>query len=162
MGYRIKLFLLLLILIYSIAVFAHIDDDSHLNSIFESFKCNLFPDGKVIIFEQVAPVSYRGESFVRRTIKDYEDLIIKYGFKVQDHTLISFDCHRHFERYLAKPYYKYFCKGNGDHEKRINANSHILFRLLSKFFLIFKTSLLKQNRNTGWGNVFMVFENTAS
>ena len=149
-------------LIYSIAVFAHIDDDSLLNSIFESFKHNLLPGGKLIIFEQVAPVSYRGKSFIRRTIKDYEDLIIKYGFKVQNHTLISFDCHRYFERYLAKIYYKYFCKGNSDHEKRIHANSQILFRLMSMFFLMFDTNPLKQHINSGWGNVFMVFENQTS
>lgn len=141
-------------LIYTIAMLAHIDDKS-LKTIAQSVFQNLDNKGNYVIFEQVAPNNYTGKSFVRRTIGEYENIFQQVGFEVEQKTLVRFRFHQFFEKNIAKYYYKFFCEGKDDYEKRINANSHLLFILMSKLFLLADKKHLIYNGTGGWGNLFM-------
>jgi hypothetical protein len=143
--------------VYSVAVFAHISDnllDAIVQSIFDHLDCG----GRLIIFEQVAPYRYSGETFTRRTIFNYESYFRKFGFTVEKNVLISFTSHRFFERRIAKLYFKLFCKASTDFEMRVEANGHFLYRFLSRMFLMFDSNPLSENAETGWGNLFMVLK----
>lgn len=142
-------------LIYSIAVFAHISD-SLLDGIIQSIYDHLNYGGRLIIFEQVAPFRYEGDTFIRRTIVDYESYFSKFGFSVERNTLFSFRFHRFFERRVAKLYFKLFCKSKTDFQVRIEANGHFLYKFLSRMFLMFDSKPIKENAEFGWGNLFMV------
>jgi len=144
-------------LVFSLAVLAHINDKEISDIILTVYK-KLKKNGKYIIFEQVAPYKYEGKNFIRRTIKEYLELGKRIGFEIEEITLISFNFHRQFERYIAKKYYKYFCKGTTEHEKRLHANSQVVFRFLSKLFLLIDINYLKKNCESGWGNIFIVFK----
>lgn len=145
-------------LIYIFAVLAHVNDNIVLDKMIKIMSESIMPGGKLVIFEQVAPESYSGTTFIRRTIDDYEQLFVKNGFKLTEKVLISFNFHRFFERHIAKNIYKYFVRGNNEEEKRVNANKHFFFRFLSRSFIFFDIKPLKTNPASGWGNVFMVFE----
>lgn len=143
-------------LVYSIAVFAHISDNL-MDVIIQSIYDHLSYGSRLIIFEQVAPFRYSGDTFIRRTIVDYESYFSKYGFTVERKTLFSFSSHRFFERRIAKLYFKLFCKKT-DFEARIEANSHFLYRFLSRMFLIFDSNPILENAESGWGNLFIVLK----
>jgi hypothetical protein len=99
---------------------------------------------RLIVFEQVAPFRYEGDSFIRRTIIDYKKYFSKFGFTIEENTLLSFNTHRFFERYVAKYYFKIFCKSNNNFEMRIEANNHFWYRFLSHFFyFLISIQLLK-------------------
>jgi len=143
-------------LIYSFAVLSHIKNE-HLKLVFSNIYSSLKNDGKFIIFEQVAPFQYGGAEYTRRTIEDYGDFAKQNGFKIEKSILLSFDCHRFFERYIAKYYYKLIW-GQDMVDRRITANSHLLFRLLSNFFLFLDKNPIKRSVNTGWGNVILILK----
>lgn len=143
--------------VYSIAVLAHIPDES-LNSIIESIYFKTETDGIFIAFEQVAPFNYGGKDYTRRTIKTYTRLFEKNNFKIERHILLSYNCHRFFERHIAKRYYKYFCKSKSDSERRHEANTHLIFRLISSLFLFFDFNPIKENVETGWGNSVFILK----
>jgi len=86
-------------LVYSIAVFAHISYNL-MDVIVQSIYDHLGQGGRLIVFEQVAPFRYEGDSFTRRTIVDYKSKFSKFGFKVEKITLVSFNSHRFFERQM--------------------------------------------------------------
>lgn len=144
-------------LVYSIATLAHIENEK-IQEILESVAYNLDIDGNYIIFEQVAPFYYQGKSFIRRSIEQYEDIFQKAGFEVESVVFIKFPFHQFFERHIAKHYYSFFCRGDSDYEKRITANSHVIFRAISQFFLFFDRKLIWENNSSGWGNAFIVFK----
>jgi ubiquinone/menaquinone biosynthesis C-methylase UbiE len=146
-------------LIYTIATLAHISDEK-LQILLKSVASNLDINGRYIIFEQVAPVCYGGEFFVRRTVAQYEEFLKQAGFEVESIEFIRFRSHQFFERYIAKNYYRFLCHGENDYEKRINANSHLIFQILSHFFLLFDIKANQKDVRNGWGNAFMVFKKT--
>lgn len=142
-------------LVYSIATFAHIKDESLL-LVMRNIHESLEKKGKFILFEQVAPIGYKGETFHRRSISDYVAAAQKAGFIVQKKYLLDFRAHRFFERHIAKHYIK-LCKGEQDHEKRLHANSQKFYHLLSSFFLMFDKHPVKEGATSGWGNAMIVF-----
>jgi SAM-dependent methyltransferase len=142
-------------LVYSIAVLAHVDDDA-LPKLIDTVVTNLHTQGKYIVFEQVAPFIYSGTNFIRRRIIDYKNLFREKGLTVEKIVLIDYRCHRFFERFIAKGYYRFMSKGHTDHERRLYANSQWLFRALSSFFLLFDLKPQRHNVDNGWGNVFIV------
>jgi SAM-dependent methyltransferase len=144
-------------LIYSIAVFAHISDNL-IDVIIQSIYDHLSYGGRLIIFEQVAPFRYEGDTVIRRTTVDYESKFSKFGFTVEKNTLFSFSTHRFFERRVAKLYFKLFCKAKTDFELRVEANGHFLYRFLSRTFLMFDFNPIAENAESNWGNLFMVFK----
>lgn len=140
--------------IYSVAVFAHIDD-LLIEELFTSFKNNLSGNGKFIICEQVGSRRVEGESYTRRTIDEYKEMLQKAGFVIEEIKLIDFWAHRiFFERRLAKRFYK---KINAPtyHDKQIEANKKMGFRICSSVFTkLSKPYLFK--KDTGWGYAFIV------
>lgn len=143
-------------LIYTFATLAHVTDDA-MNDLYINVYNSLNKGGKFIIFEQVAPFSYSGEMFKRRTIKDYQQCAKSNDFLCAQTILLSFRFHRFFERHVAKKYL-IFCSGDSDQEKRVVANSHKLYRALSSLFLMFDINYRKKEAVSGWGNVYCVFE----
>lgn len=141
--------------IFSIAVFAHINDDELL-SLLDYLKSRLLKGGKIILFEQVGGYRYGNSSFTRRTISEYIKLLISLGFTVIDSKLVYFKYHSFFERYVAKIFYCLF--SGSDYEKRLKANKNFLFRWLSKFFLFFDARPVIDNPKSSFGNLFIVVE----
>lgn len=144
-------------LIYSIAVLAHITDDTTLKIIFESINKHLHNTGKYIIFEQVAPYSYQGDKFKRRTIKEYKEIAESVGFNTEKVVLFSFRAHQIFERYVAKFWYNHLSKGTNDHDRRFNANRSLIFRWLSSLFLLLSRNPTNDGAESGWGNALKIF-----
>jgi cyclopropane fatty-acyl-phospholipid synthase-like methyltransferase len=141
-------------LIYSIAVFAHIESES-LTSLFNGIYMSLKKGGRFILFEQVAKVKYSGDSFIRREILEYITLLNSTGFSIEQTKLFDFASHRFFERRIAKYFYKYFSRGKDNIEKRLNANKSFVFRLLSNIFISIDRYPIK-DADLGFGNVFIV------
>lgn len=140
--------------IYSIAVFAHIDD-SLMNELFCSFRNNMTKNGKIIICEQVGARRVEGKTYTRRTIDEYKDMLEKADFTIQEIKLIDFWAHRiFFERRLAKFFYKKI-DAPTYHDKQIEANRHIGFRICSSLFTKCSKPYLF-NKDAGWGYVFIV------
>lgn len=61
-------------LIYSFSVLAHISDNIITDEL-KNLREHLTTDGKFMFFEQVAPFSYGGKNFKRRTINEYSLLL---------------------------------------------------------------------------------------
>lgn len=142
-------------LIYSIAVFAHISDDDVVK-LFQNILKSLNDDGKFILFEQVGAFSYKGDTFVRRTMDDYTRLANTAGFQVDTIKHLSFNSHRFFERYVAKKIYRLFGK-EINYQTRLKANNNKVFRTLSKMFLFFdKNPLIINPDKNLWGNSFII------
>ncbi len=140
--------------IYTIATLAHITD-LRIQVILESVVSNLCNDGHYIIFEQVAPIRYSGDSFARRTVEEYLSLFEEYNLEVEKIILVRFRFHQLFERFFAKRYYQLFCRGESDYERRINANSHRVFRLMSEIVLWADRKVLWDDYKGKWGNIFV-------
>ena len=145
-------------LVIVFAVFAHILEDDNLRKVINSIRRSLSPKGKLIVFEQVAPISYGGKTFKRRSIKEYLTIISQTGFELKEKYLVSFNGHRFFERYIAKFWYKRISKGNSEFERRIIANNNWMFKTLSMLFLKTTINPVTKDPIEGWGNAFMVFE----
>lgn len=141
-------------IIYSVAVFAHVDDRL-INQLLKNFSEHMSEQGKLIICEQVGTRRVEGETYIRRTVAEYRDIMEKAGFSVKEVKLIDFWAHRiFFERKIAKQFYNKM-KGATYHDRQIEANRHFFFKICSAFF----TSLSKPyifNRHNGWGYVFMI------
>jgi len=144
-------------LIYSFAVLAHIIDNDKLEKILESVSKHLNSSGRYVIFEQVAPYNYKGNNFNRRTIQEYIKLGDSAGLKTEKIILLSFTAHRFFERYIAKFWYKHLSEGVNECDRRLNANRSFIFRLMSSFFLNFSFNPIRENAESGWGNVLLIF-----
>lgn len=70
---------------------------------------------------------------------------------------VDFHLHRFFEKGLFKWYRGNFCKAKTDNERRLEANSHKFYRLLSKFGVLFSTKPVRPSVEHGWGYGFFVF-----
>lgn len=143
-------------LVYSFATLAHVGDES-IRTVLSNIERSLERKGRFMLFEQTAPYRYSGDNFTRRTIKEYSDLAEEAGFRVEKIYLLSFRAHALFERHIAKRYVRW-CRGDNEYEKRLHANSHKLYRSLSKFFLLFDRNPVHEDAQSGWGNVLMIFE----
>lgn len=143
-------------LIYSVAVFAHIKDNV-CGEIMDNFAGHISEGGRIILCEQVGKVRAEGETYVRRTVDEYIDVIKSAGLCVEKHYLIDFWAHRlFFERRIAKKIYKRMKSGN-DFERRIEANTHTGFRMLSSLFtFISKPHIFKDGK--GWGYAFFIIK----
>ena len=143
-------------IIYSVAVFAHIDDKLTAQ-LFCNFADHLSKQGKLIICEQVGTRRIVGKTYTRRTIAEYEGLIEKAGFSIKEVRLIDFWAHRiFFERRLAKRFYQRM-NAPTYHDRQIEANRHFLFKICSAFFTaISRPHVFK--KDNGWGYVFMIAE----
>lgn len=141
-------------MIYSVAVFAHIDDFL-MKDLFDSFKGNLTRNGKLILCEQVGTRRIEGATYTRRTIDEYKSTLQKAGFEIEEIKLIDFWAHRiFFERRIAKIFYKKI-KAPTYHDKQIEANRRVGFRICSSIFTrLSKPYLFK--KNTGWGYAFII------
>lgn len=140
--------------IYSVAVFAHIDD-LHVENLFEGFKNNLSGNGKLIICEQVGTRRVEGETYTRRTIDEYKKILQKAGFVIEEIKLIDFWAHRiFFERKLAKCFYKKI-DASTYHDKQIEANRRTGFKICSSIFTILSKPYLFK-KDMGWGYAFII------
>jgi cyclopropane fatty-acyl-phospholipid synthase-like methyltransferase len=141
-------------LVYAIAVFAHVNNDS-LNALFNGIYNSIHENGRFVLFEQVAKTRYEGDTFIRREISEYIDLLKSAGFSIEETKLFDFPAHRFFERHIMKYYYTYFCKGNTNFERRLHANRSLLFRFISRVFVSFDRHPVV-DADSGFGNVFIV------
>lgn len=143
-------------LIYSVAVLAHIEDNV-CRDIMNSFAEHISDGGRIILCEQVGKIPSGGKTYVRRTVDEYIDLVQRAGLCVEKQYLIDFWAHRiFFERRIAKRIYKHM-KAVNDFDRRIEANTHVGFRLLSAFFTFISKPHIFQD-GKGWGYVFLVIK----
>lgn len=143
-------------IIYSVAVFAHIDDELT-KQLFCNFADHLSEGGRLIICEQVGAKRIAGETYTRRTIDEYRNMLESIGFYIKNINLIDFWAHRIlFERRIAKWFYRRM-PGTTYHDRQIEANRHLLFRLCSSFFTAISIPHIFRKDN-GWGYLFMVAE----
>lgn len=143
-------------LIYSVAVLAHIKDNV-CKEIMDNFAGHISEGGRIILCEQVGKFRGEGETYVRRTVDEYIDMVKSAGLCVERHYLIDFWAHRiFFERRIAKKIYKHM-KSENDFDRRIEANTHIGFRMLSALFTFISKPHIFQD-GKGWGYVFLVIK----
>lgn len=143
-------------LIYSMAVLAHIKDNV-CSEILCNFAEHMSEDGKIILCEQVGKTSQEGETYIRRTVDEYIDMVQSAGLCVERQYLIDFWAHRiFFERRIAKKIYEHM-KADNDFDRRIEANTHSGFRMLSAFFTFISKPHIFRKRK-GWGYVFLVIK----
>ncbi len=142
-------------LIYCLAVLAHVDDQL-LGDILRSWHGRLRPGGRVLIFEQVGAFPTRGPTYVRRTAAEYLQAFQAQGFEPESARRISFDVHRWFERFIAKPMYARCYAGENDTTRRLAANRSAMFRTLSRLAVALSPFPLRRNLQ-GFGNAVMVF-----
>lgn len=141
-------------LIYTIAVLAHIDD-AMVKKILSNFSSHLNKEGAIILCEQVGKRRVDGETYTRRMVTEYEDILESLNLVIEQQYLIDFWLHRIvFERNIAKKIYSHI-EGETYHDKQITANSMLSFKILSKFFTILsKPHTFK--RRKGWGYMFLI------
>lgn len=142
-------------LVYIISVFAHIEDKNCMEILNKLSSC-LKKGGKLLLFEQTAPIRYSGDNFVRRRTDDYIDML-KDEYRVIDYQVVCFKYHCFFERYIAKKWYGLFSRGKTDYERRIYANKSCLFRFLSDFFCRLSFHPVSKNKDM-YGYSFIVVE----
>ncbi|MCM1414996.1 MAG: class I SAM-dependent methyltransferase [bacterium] len=143
-------------LVYSIAVFAHIDDRL-LRFLFRNFAEHLSDKGSLVICEQVGARRVEGKTYIRRTIAEYTNVLEEAGFVVKEMKLIDFWAHRiFFERRIAKMFYRKM-GASTYHDRQIEANRHFFFKLCSAFFTVLSKPYMFEKEN-GWGYVYIVAE----
>ena len=142
-------------LIYVVAVFAHVTDDD-LTGIIENLVERLGSDGRLILFEQVAPYPVQGAGYNRRTVDGYRQLFAYHDLELEQAVLCRFRFHQWFERHVAKRVYAMMRGCDSDAERRLKANRSGLFRLLSRFFVALSVRR-EWPPGSGFGNAWMVF-----
>lgn len=144
-------------LIYSIAVFSHIQDD-RVSFIFSNLFQKIAPGGNLVIFEQTGPTRKEGNTWCRRTTREYIELAYGAGFSVEKRCLITFPAHRLFERWIAPYFIKLFISGGSHHERCIQANNSLLYRTMSEVFLYMTPKPIRTDDGAQDGNTFYVFK----
>jgi SAM-dependent methyltransferase len=145
-------------LVYCIAVFAHIIDDSALEKVIRSICMSVNRNGGVVVFEQTGPIVYGRDFFKRRPYQHYIDAFEKNGLKLDDNKLFFFSLHVLFERYLAKLWYRFIAKGANETEKRFNANRSRVFRFISWVFTTMSIKPIRPPDANRWGYSMLVFK----
>jgi len=144
-------------LIYAIAVFAHIKDDI-IPGILENIYQKLKPGGRFVMFEQTGYTRREGETWCRRQTKEYIGFASTAGFEIDTRHLISFPAHRFFENRIA-PYYIRICmEGSNHHERCINANKSMLFKMISNVMVALTKKPISADSGSFDGNSFYVFK----
>lgn len=142
--------------IYTVAMLAHITDNQA-KLILDTVVSSLNDGGYYIFFEQVAPIRHEGDSYIRRTVEEYLEFLNPYNsLEIEKIILVRFKFHQLFERFFAKYYYAIFCAGQTDYQRRMNANAHAFFRLMSEITLLFDKKVLWNDYTGKWGNIFVV------
>lgn len=145
-------------LVYAIAVFAHILDDSKVEELFFTITNKLRPGGKFVMFEQTAPQHVVGNSFCRRLSANYKSIAERCGLIVESSQLIKFPAHIFFERKIAPYFYKYYANvEKDDFLARMRANHNLYFRLLSRIAIVCSPKYVWPDEGQYWGNSFIVF-----
>jgi SAM-dependent methyltransferase len=124
-------------LIYSIAVFAHIED-KQIPLLFDNIYKHLNFPGRFILFEQTGHRRRQGKTWNRRTTDEYISLALKSGFRIEQRCLIVFPIHRFFEKKvhpLIIFFMKLFKVGHDSHERCLIANQSRTYQAISKIFL---------------------------
>jgi SAM-dependent methyltransferase len=146
-------------LVYVIAVFAHIKDDTQVRALFHNVNEHLSPGETFVLFEQTAPHRREGESWCRRTSRDYVSMAEAAGLHVKDQCLITFPIHRLFEKHIARHYYYgRIARGQTQEERRINANRSPFFRLLSLLAVLLSGTGIRADDGALEGNSLLVFQ----
>lgn len=143
-------------LIYTFAVLAHIPDGELCVTLRELSRL-LKPGGKLVTFDQVGVYSYAGATFHRRKPEDYLNFAQSARLTNEKMCMVDFSFHRYLEMNLFKWYRRKFCKTKTDHERRLEANTHKLYRLLSKIGLAFSPNPVRDAGKQGWGYGYFVF-----
>ena len=146
-------------LIYSVAVFAHIMEDNQIRALFKNIKSKMNPGGLFSMFEQTGPTRRQGDVWCRRNTTEYVELASDCGLILERKVLVAFPVHRKFERTIAPLFYRYYFEGSNYHERMINANKALLFRLLSSIVLVFCRTPIRVDKGMIEGNSFYVFKN---
>lgn len=120
--------------IYSSAVFAHIDDNT-VSDLFYNISKHVSSGGVFVLCEQTAPYRYSGKGFIRRTLDEYNSLLISRGLKPVNAKIIDFWFHRIiFERVISKLFIKYYKKKYKIYDKEtimIKLNNNKYYRGIS-------------------------------
>lgn len=148
-------------LIYSVAVFAHVDDQDVMK-LFQNLNNHINKDGYIIICEQVGKKQMTdGRTYVRREGESYIHALEKSGFTIEDQYLIDFWLHRMlFERKIAKRFYKNM-PAESEHDKRIMANKKRSFRLFSWLFTRLSVKHVFRKIDGRWGYAVIIAKNVS-
>ncbi|HOV65531.1 MAG TPA: class I SAM-dependent methyltransferase [Bacillota bacterium] len=144
-------------LVYSVAVFAHIQDKM-LSTIFQNIRMTLRKGCKFALFEQTGPVRREGETWIRRTPREYTEFASNCGFDIEISCLITFPAHRFFEKYIAPMFYRWFAGGKEHHERCICANRSKIFRILSTMFLNMSRNPIRRPDCMKEGNALFILK----
>lgn len=146
-------------LIYSVAVFAHVNDQDVMR-LFQNLNSHLNKDGYIVLCEQVGKKQITdGNTYVRREGKSYIHALEKSGFTVENQYLVDFWLHRiWFERKIAKRFYKNM-PAESEHDKRIMANTKRSFRLLSWLFTKLSVKHVFHKIDGRWGYAVIIAQN---
>jgi hypothetical protein len=117
----------------------------------------LASEGYFILFEQTGPYRTQGDTWCRRTQKEYIALAEQCGFALEKKILITFSAHRFFERKIAKWYIKYFSKGESFYERRMYANKSFIYRTLSSLMVNISLFPVREHDDNTFGNTLFVF-----
>lgn len=147
-------------LIYSIAVFAHIQDEL-IFPLFSNIYKHLNPFGKFILFEQTGSKRSDGDIWHRRTTQEYMQVATRCGFKIEQRHLITFTAHRFFEIKIH-PFIisllRLLMIGHDNHERCIIANKLMMFRALSKMFLSISSLPVRNDDGRRDGNTLYIMK----
>lgn len=145
--------------IYSSAVFAHIEDEI-IEGLFKNIFAHLEDDGLFLMCEQTAPMKYNGGSYTRRPMSEYISLLRKSGFNQFESFTIDFWLHRIlFERKIGKWLIKRYMKKYGITEKNIamiQLNKRFYYKILSNLFSLCSFPRILKKQKDRWGYCFII------
>lgn len=141
-----------------IGVFTCIVNDQLVESIIDDIAKKCREGSKLILFEQIAPTAYRKPTLVRRPTQWYIDAFARRGLIAKKHQLIYYNMHVLFERFIAKPWYRFIASGASDHERRLNSNRNRVFLQLSNIFTRLSYRTVRTPDDRKWGYCYLVFE----
>lgn len=150
-------------MIYSSAVWAHIDD-MHCQYLMHNIYEHLFNGGIFVICEQTAPFRYGGGYFLRRTSEEYYQYLMNAGFNVLNIEIIDFWLHR---LWVEKRLVKWLCKKKRysvytPEQSRVELNRSRVYRVISSIFTKLSIPRVFHGQSKGkriknrWGYCFCV------
>ena len=143
-------------LIYSVAVFAHIDDGTA-SQLFENIHSHC--EGSFVLVEQVAPYYYEGNGFIRRTISQYKELLQEAGFDIINTNVIDFWMHRLlFERRIGRVLVNRYVKRYNISDKKVamlKLNSNCLYKCISYILTVLSVPRVFKGKDR-WGYCYIV------
>ena len=144
--------------VYSSAIWAHIEEDK-VNEYFRNINQYLNKDGIFILCERIGPYRKEEKINIRRTLKNYSDLLESNNFKIIDSFIIDFWLHRILFEWILKRIFikikKTFSKNLTSTEILLSLNNNILYRFLSKVLTRLSKPCISKKKN-GYGYCFIV------